>query len=90
MLGDGTKIQYQDIRAPNQITVTGYLSAAGKLHTFEEKIATNKNDDEINDSNRPADKLQSVLWNHIKLGSQHLDEWADLFSMNSTDLHTTI
>lgn len=90
MLGECAKLQYTDTKTPNQIALTGYLSAAGKVHTFDEKIPTNKNDDETTEPNRSSDKLQPVLWNHIKFGSQHLDEWGELFLMDSTDLHTTL
>lgn len=87
LLGECTKLQYHDTKTPNQIILTGYSHAAGELHIFDEKIPTNKNDDETTDT---ADKLQSVLWDQIKLGSQHLDDWNGLFSMDNTELHTTM
>lgn len=56
----------------------GYVATAGKLYPFQEKIAVDsKQTDE-----------PTTLWNHIKLGSQHLDEWNDLFSNDGTH-HTT-
>lgn len=90
MLGECAKLQYYEAKTSKGITLTGYLSAAGKLHAFQEKIPTNTNDGNTIDVNKPADKSQLVLWNQIKLGSQHLDEWSDLFSMNNAELHTTL
>lgn len=83
MLGECTNLQYHEAKTSKRTTLTGYLSVAGKLFTFQEKIPTNTNDDNT------TDKSQSVLWDQIKLGSQHLDEWSDLFSMNNVDLHKT-
>lgn len=91
MLGECTKLKCHEVKTSKRITLSGYLSAAGELFTFQEKIPINTNDVEMIDSNESAaDNVQTVLWNQMKLGSQHLDEWSDLFSMNNTDLHTTL
>lgn len=90
LLGECTKLKFHEAKTSKRITLTGYSSAAGKLYPLEEKIPINTNDGDTVDVNKLADKTQSVLWNHIKLGSQHLDEWSDLFSTNNADLHTTL
>lgn len=91
LLGECTKLKYHEAKTSKRITLTGYLSAAGKLFPFEEKIPTITNDDEMIDSNESAtEKIQSVLWNQIKSGSQHLDDWSELFSINNSNLHTTL
>lgn len=89
MLGECTKLKLHECKTPKRITLSGYSSAGGKLYPLQEKIPINTNDGNTVDANRLADKTQSVLWNHIKLGSEHLDKWSNLFSTNNADLHTT-
>lgn len=90
LLGECTKLKFQEAKTSKRITLIGYSSAAGKLYPLQEKIPIDANDGDPHDANTLADKTQSVLWNHIKLGSQHLDEWSELFSQNNADLHTTL
>lgn len=91
LLDECTKMQYHESKTSKRIMLSGYSSVAGKLHTFQEKISINNTDGESAVSNKSTDdNTQAVLWNHIKLGSQHLDEWSELFSVNNADLHTTL
>lgn len=89
LLDECTKMQYHEAKTSKRIKLSGYLSAAGKLHTFQEKIPINANG-ESTDSNKPTDNTQAMLWNQVKLGSQHLDEWSELFAENNNDFHTTL
>ncbi|XP_055315629.1 uncharacterized protein LOC129575714 [Sitodiplosis mosellana] len=69
MLGECTKLRFHEIRTQNHTTLMGYVATADKLRPFQEKIsADSKQIDET-----------TTLWNYIKLGSPHLDEWNDLF-----------
>lgn len=79
MLGQCTKLRFHEIRTQNWTTLQGYVAVDEKLHPFTEKIsADSKQTDEA-----------TTLWNQIKLGSSHLDEWNDLFS-NDGGHHTTL
>lgn len=79
MLAECTKIRFHETRTHNRTTVMGYVASADKLRPFQEKIPfDSKETDE-----------RTILWNNIKLGSSHLDEWNDLFSNDSAH-HTTL
>ncbi|XP_031617776.1 uncharacterized protein LOC116337392 [Contarinia nasturtii] len=69
LLGECTKIRFNEIKKHNRTTLVGYVATADKLHPFEEKIST---------ESKPAD-VSSILWNNIKLSSSHLNDWDDLF-----------
>lgn len=79
LLGECTKLRFHEIKTQNRTTLMGYIATADKLHPFQEKIST---------ETMQTDE-STVLWNYIKLGSQHLDEWNDLFSTDNAH-HTTL
>lgn len=79
MLGECTKLRFHEIRTQNRTTLLGYIATGDKLHPFHEKIST-----ESKQIDEPT-----TLWNYIKLGSQHLNDWNDLFA-NDSGHYTTL
>lgn len=61
----------------------GYVGASDGLHTFQEKIPIESKQSTV----------KSILWDRIKLGSPHLNEWHDLFfgdhQHENSEHHTT-
>lgn len=56
----------------------GYVSGVDKLHSFQKKISIESKQTENT----------AMLWDYVKLGSQHVDEWNDLF-INDNAHHKT-
>lgn len=78
MLGECLKIRFHEVKTHNRITLMGYASGVDKLHPFQKKISFDSKQTENT----------SLLWDYVKLGSKHLDEWKDLFTNDNAHRKT--
>lgn len=77
LLNTATKLRFREAKSCGQIIVDGYVCKQSELHPFEYQLPLTLESKQI---------IPSLLWDNIKLTSNHIDEWKFLFANATSDL----
>lgn len=73
-------MRFHESTSHGNITIAGYTNNGHELKTFEENIPQDP---------RAKEKITAIIWENMKLASNHMSQWDDLFSDESQTHHNT-